>query len=175
MKKSILLILILLAAFTINAQTFTSTVVTSIPDAGPVMSIPIVVSGLIPTTIDTIFGVETVCFDITHTYTADLHIWLQAPDGTIAALSEGNGGGGHNYTATCLNQSAATSVVIGSAPFTGTYRPQEFIGAFNNGQVGNGTWTLLVQDQWAVDTGTVNNWSITFGNAPAHPFLFTSS
>ena len=88
MKKSILLILILLAAFTINAQTFTSTVVTSIPDAGPVMSIPIVVSGLIPTTIDTIFGVETVCFDITHTYTADLHIWLQAPDGTIAALSE---------------------------------------------------------------------------------------
>ncbi len=173
--KRIFLTFNLLWAVVIHAQTFTSTAVTAIPDAGPMVTIPITVSGLLPTTIDTIFGLETVCFDITHTYTADLHIWLQSPDGTIVALSEANGGGGDNFTGTCLNEWAATSIVLGSAPFTGTYRPQGFIGAINNGQVGNGTWNFLIQDQWGADTGFVNSWSITFGNAPAHPFLFTSS
>ena len=175
MKKTILFTILLLCVFSINAQTFTNTTATYIPDVGPVVSIPITVSGLIPSTIDTVFGVESICFDITHTYDADLHIQLQAPDGTIVDLAISVGGGGDNFTGTCLNQSAATSVVTGNAPFTGVYRPQGFIGAFNNGQTGNGTWTLLVQDVGAVDTGFVNSWSITFGNAPAHPFLFASS
>ena len=175
MKKRVLLTFSLLIAVMVHAQTFTNTSYNNIPDAGPAVTIPIVVTGLIPLTIDTLFGVETVCFDITHTYCADLHIWLQAPDGTTVALCEANGGGGDNFTGTCLNQNAAASIVTGNAPFTGTFRPQGFIGAINNGQPGNGTWNLLVQDQWGADTGSVHNWSITFGNAPAHPFLFASS
>ncbi len=175
MKKLLLISASLFLYLFTGAQTFTSNALTAIPDAGPMMTIPIVVSGLSPANIDTTFGIETVCFDITHTYDADLHISLQAPDGTIVDLSISNGGGGDNFTGTCLNQSAANSIVTGSAPFTGTYRPQGFIGAMNNGQLGNGTWNLLVQDVAGADTGSVHSWSITFGNAPAHPFLFSSS
>jgi len=147
----------------------------AIPDAGPQVAFPITVSGLSPSTVDTIFGVETICLNITHTWDADLNILLQAPDGTMVDLSVGNGGSGHNYTNTCFNGFAATPIVAGSAPFTGTFRPQGFLGAVNNGQNGNGQWKLLIQDTYPADAGTLLNWSITFGNNPAKPFLFTSS
>jgi subtilisin-like proprotein convertase family protein len=164
----------LLISQSIFSQTFTGGG-GAIPDAGPIVSFPIVVSGLSPATIDTIYGLETICLDITHTWDADLNISLQSPDGTIVDLSIGNGGDGDNYTSTCFNAYAATSIVTIGAPFTGTFRPQGFIGVMNNGQTGNGTWNLLIQDTYGADVGTLNSWSITFGNNPAKPFYFSSS
>ncbi len=175
MRKATLSLLFTLLCLFTEAQTYTSNAGGSIPDAGAMVQFPLTVSGLSPNNIDTTFGLETVCFTITHTWDADLHISLQAPDGSIVDLSISNGGSGDNYTNTCLNASAANSIVTASAPFTGTFRPQGFIGAFNNGQNGNGNWTLLVQDVAGQDTGSVITWSLTFGNNPAHPFLFTSS
>jgi hypothetical protein len=112
---------------------------------------------------------------ITHTWDADLSIKLKSPDGTIVSLSIANGGDGDGYTSTCFNGYAPTSIVTSMAPFTGTYKPQGSMGVFNNGQVGNGIWALLVQDNYGADTGSVINWSITFGNTPAKPFSFKSS
>lgn len=175
MRKSIFLFAVLFIFTSAKSQTYTSSVLTAIPDAGPLVQIPLTVSGLSPSSLDTVFGLETVCFTITHTYDSDLQIKLQAPDGTIVDLSLANGGGGDDFTNTCLNQNAATSIVNGSAPFTGTFRPQGFIGTINNGQNGNGVWNLLVQDVAGADTGSVHNWSITFGNNPAHGFTYTSS
>ncbi len=175
MKKITLSLILLGFSIALHAQTFTNSTGGSIPDAGPIVSFPITVSGLSPSTIDTVYGLETICFSINHTYDSDLHISIQSPDGTIVDLSVANGGGDDNFTNTCLNDSATTSIVIGTAPFTGTFKPQGFIGALNNGQTGNGTWNLLVQDVAAVDTGSVIYWSVTFGNHPAHPFKFTSS
>jgi len=175
MKKLLLVFSLSLSTIITSAQTYSNTTGGTIPDAGAIVSFPITVSGLSPSTIDTIFGLETVCFTINHTYDADLSISLQAPDGTIVDLSVANGGGGQNYTNTCLNSSASLSIVNASPPFTGTYIPQGFIGTMNNGQIGNGTWNLLVQDVAALDSGTVIECSITFGNNPAHPFTFTSS
>ncbi|MFN0188288.1 MAG: hypothetical protein ACKVQV_06265, partial [Bacteroidia bacterium] len=86
--KSTLTRLILLISFCFNqssAQTFSGTG-GNIPDNGPGVFFPITVSGL-PTTIDTTFGIIKVNLNITHTYDADLDIWLIAPDSTYIELS----------------------------------------------------------------------------------------
>jgi hypothetical protein len=175
MKKIYLPTILAFLFFSANAQTFTSSSGGSIPDGGPMVQFPLTVSGLTPSAIDTVFGLETICFSITHTWDADLNISLQAPDGTIVDLSTGNGGSDDNYTNTCLNAGAATSIVTEYAPFTGTFRPQGFIGSINNGQNGNGTWYLNIQDTYPADAGTLISWSITFGTNPAVPFNFSSS
>ncbi len=137
---------------------------------------PLVVSGLSPANIDTnTFGLETVCINLTHTYDGDLEISIIAPDGTSKILASGLGGGGQNYTNTCFNNSAAFSIGSGSPPFTGTFIPQGLIGMVNNGQNGNGTWTLRVRDMAAQDAGNLLSWSLTFGNNPATYQSFSSS
>ncbi len=175
MKKLLLLSTLVFSLFSGKSQTFYSSAGGAIPDGGPLVSFPMTVSGLSPSTIDTVFGLETVCFNITHTWDADLNISLQSPDGTIIDLSTGNGYDGDNYTNTCLNAFAANSIVTQYAPFTGTFRPQGFIGGHNNGQNGNGVWTLLIQDTYGADTGNLIDWSLTFGTTPALPFNFPSS
>lgn len=175
MKKYILLPFFVFVLQFVNAQTYTSNAGGPIPDAGAQVIFPLIVSGLSPSSIDTTFGLETICFTITHSYDADLNISLEAPDGTIVDLSIANGGEGDNYTNTCINAFATGSIVTGAAPFTGIYQPQGFIYVFNNGQNGNGVWNLLVQDTYALDSGNVIDWSITFGNTPAKPFSPESS
>lgn len=175
MKRLFLLSIIACSALQSKSQTFTSTAGGPIPDGGPLVSFSMNVSGLIPSTIDTVFGLETVCFNITHTWDADLNISLESPDGTIVDLTMGNGYDGDNFTNTCLNAYATTSIVGEYAPFTGTFRPQGFIGAHNSGQNGNGVWKLLIQDTYGADAGDLIDWSLTFGNTPAKPFLFPSS
>jgi subtilisin-like proprotein convertase family protein len=169
-------IFLLLTIFIKNtdAQTYSGTG-GSIPDNGPFTAFPLNISGLSPSNIDTTFGLESVCINITHTWDADLNISIQSPNGTIVSLSNGNGGDGDNYSNTCFNAIAANSIVTGAAPFSGTFKPQGSLGLINNGQNGNGQWNLLVQDTYSADTGSVINWSITFGNNPAKPFNFISS
>lgn len=140
------------------------------------IDIPLTVSGLTPNTIDTTnFGLESVCFDITHTYISDLTVSLIAPDGTTIQLFSSVGGGGDNMTGTCLNDDAPQSLGSGSAPFAGIYQPMGQMGMVNNGQNPNGTWYLRILDSYNADEGTLNTWSITFGNNPASYFSFSSS
>ncbi len=170
----VLLLILTLVGTTAFAQTFTAGG-GSIPDAGPEVAFPINVAGLSPTTLTSAFGLETVCINITHTYVGDLTIRLKAPDGTITDLALNIGGGGHNYTNTCFNQGAATNIGTGSAPFTGSYSPMSSLGDINNGQPGDGTWYLLVQDVGAADTGSLVDVSLTFGPHPAVPYHVDSS
>ncbi len=157
------------------AQSFTG-LGTSIPDNGPAALATIFVNQLNGNTIDTSgFGLESVCITITHTYVADLRISLEAPDGTRILLAEGVGGGGDDFTGTCFRQNAASSIVSGTAPFTGVFKPMGQLGRVNNGQTGTGTWKLFVQDTYASDTGSLVSWSMLFGTQPATFSGITSS
>ena len=147
----------------------------NIPDNNTVVSFNINVPVLNPNTVNTNFGVEQVCLNINHPYVGDLEVSLRAPDGTTVILFSGIGGSGDNFTNTCLRQDAPTFIGNASAPFTGTFKPQNNMGAVNNGQTANGTWRLRIRDMYAQDVGSLLNWSITFGNQPAQPFAFTSS
>lgn len=157
----------------IIAQTFSGTFNQIIPDNGTTVSFPITVSGL-PTIIDASFGIEVSCVNITHTYDADLDIKLRSPDGTIVTLITGIGGGDDNFVNTCLND-VGMALGSGTAPFTGSFHAMGLMGNFNNGQNPNGIWELLCNDSWAIDEGTLHDWSLTFSNSPAQPFGFGSS
>ncbi len=167
---------VFLCPFLVSAQTFTG-------PGGPIADNPATttfilnVSGLTPSTIDTAnFGLETVCIDLTHTWDADLEIYLISPNGAQCLLSGGNGGSGDNYTNTCFNAFASQSIISGNAPFTGNFIPQEPIGIVNNGQNGNGQWRLFFVDTYPADFGFLNSWSLTFGNNPAPiPYSISSS
>jgi subtilisin-like proprotein convertase family protein len=170
----IILLLFLTALTSISfTQTFTG-------GGGPIndyqtTTIPIVVSGL-PTTIDTTnFGLETVCFTINHTYVSDLTVAIVAPDGTVVQLFSGIGGGGQNFTSTCLNTAANNSLASGNAPFSGNFRPVGQMGLVNNGSNPNGTWSFQVYDSYGADQGNVVNVAFSFGANPASFFSLTSS
>ncbi|MBS1744365.1 MAG: proprotein convertase P-domain-containing protein, partial [Bacteroidetes bacterium] len=117
----------------------------------------------------------TVCLNISHTYDADLNIYLQAPNGSYYLLSQDNGGAGVNYNGTCFSATAATNITAGTAPFSGSYIPQGGAGTFAglNGTPINGNWTLWVADDVALDGGTLNSWSITFANENTYTYSWT--
>ncbi|MBC8106257.1 MAG: proprotein convertase P-domain-containing protein [Anaerolineae bacterium] len=105
----------------------------------------------------------TVKLNITHTFDGDLVISLISPIGTTVTLANRRGGTGENFVNTVFDDAAATSIVAGTPPYTGSFRPETPLSALN-GQNANGTWTLRVQDAATTDTGSLTGWSITFGS-----------
>jgi subtilisin-like proprotein convertase family protein len=106
-----------------------------------------------------------VTINITHTYDADLDITLTSPTGTVVELTSDNGGSGNNFTNTVFDQSATNPITGGSAPFTGTYRPEGDLSTFN-GETPTGNWTLTVTDDASGDTGQINSWSLELCLSP---------
>ena len=105
-----------------------------------------------------------VTLDITHTYASDLEVYLVSASGTRVELFSDIGGSGDNFTATTLDDEAATSITQAGAPFTGTFRPEGLLADFD-GESANGTWTLEITDQWSQDQGTLNSWSLDISTA----------
>ncbi len=157
-----------------SSQTYTGSG-GNIPDNGPPVEFIIDINDLAPSALNGNHGLINVCFDITHTYLADLHIWVISPSGTIVGLVSANGGGDDNYTNTCFDQNALIPIGSGNAPFTGSFIPIDNLGEINNGSDGNGQWTLKVYDNWAQDEGTLNSWSITFDTGAATPITVDST
>lgn len=118
--------------------------------------------------INNTYGLASLCLNITHSYDDELEIVLKAPDGTTIPISIQNGGSGNNYTNTCFTATASTPIKFGTAPFTGSFLPEGYLGAANNGQNANGTWQLCIQDRrGSGNAGSLLNWSISFNNTPA--------
>lgn len=119
----------------------------------------------------------TVTVNITHGNVSDLLIYLKAPNNKVLCVSTGNGGTGNNYTNTVFSDAGASNIQSGTAPFTGTYRPEGSTGASGCGTptsgvttmatIGGssynptGNWTLYVYDEAAGNTGTLVNWTLT--------------
>ncbi len=134
------------------AKEYASNVAVPIPDKGTATATLVVEdAGMI--------GDLNVKLDITHGVDSDLDVFLIAPDGTRVELFTDVGGLGDNFADTILDNDAALSITEGSAPFTGTYRPE---GNLSNlvGKEVHGTWTLEVTDDSALSSGTLNHWSV---------------
>ena len=101
---------------------------------------------------------KSVTINITHTWASDLDITLYAPDGSYIDLSSDNGGSDNDYNNTTFSSSGTTSITSGSAPFTGTFTPEE---PFSNltGSA-NGNWILRVADDTGGDTGDLLDWNL---------------
>ncbi|MFO0808424.1 MAG: S8 family serine peptidase [Gemmataceae bacterium] len=97
---------------------------------------------------------------ITHTYVGDLNLQLQAPNGRIVQLFNRVGGYGTNLTNTVFDDEATQSINNGIAPFSGSFRPDQPLSAFD-GLKSKGTWKLIVADMATQDIGTLQEWSIT--------------
>ncbi|MFN8309847.1 MAG: proprotein convertase P-domain-containing protein [Chitinophagales bacterium] len=115
------------------------------------------------------FGLKKVCIEVTHPHIADISISLLAPSGAQTELVSGAGGSGANFTGTCFSMNATTTIISGTAPFTGIFYPRHNIGEVNDGSSGAGTWRLIVQDIVKGDSGVLNNWALTFDTAAPAP------
>jgi len=100
---------------------------------------------------------------LNHTFDGDITMSLVAPDGTIVPLAIQRGGSGDNYgtgandcsgSPTIFDDSAATAISAGTAPFAGSFRPESPLSAMN-GRASDGVWKLRVTDSFAQDTGTI--------------------
>ncbi|MBD3559009.1 proprotein convertase P-domain-containing protein, partial [Planktothrix sp. FACHB-1355] len=104
--------------------------------------------------------------NISHTYDADLNVTLISPSGTSVELFSNVGGYEDNFTNTTLDDEAATPIVAGIAPFTGSFQPEGSLAAFD-GEDGNGIWTLQIKDEFGADIGTLNSWSLDLTSSEA--------
>jgi subtilisin-like proprotein convertase family protein len=137
----------------------TGNIATPIPDLSFV-EIPIVVSqqGAV--------GDMNVKVRLNHTFDRDLSLELISPDGTTVSLADRRdtaSGGGDNYgtgandcsgSPTTFDDAAATPISAGVPPFSGSFRPEVPLAAFN-GKSLSGTWKLKVTDNEGQDVGTV--------------------
>ena len=148
-----------------------------ITDDGLLNTYNLQVTGVFPESIDTAFGIVSVCINASHTWDDDLVIFLKSPDNTLVELTSHNGGDGDDYQHTCFQMDATVSITQSGAPFTGIFKPEGNLGTFNNSQDPNGTWQLLIVDEYPyADFGILHNWSVTFGtDAPGPSVQLVSS
>lgn len=97
-----------------------------------------------------------ITINISHTWNADLDIYLISPLGTIVELSTDNGGNGDNYNNVTFDDASSNILPTSNTTISGTYRPEGVLANFN-GQNSVGNWTLRVTDDTNADGGTINS------------------
>ncbi len=106
----------------------------------------------------------TVSVDIEHASVGDLAATLIAPDGSRAVLFANVGGTADNFTGTIFDDTAATSISVGPAPFTGTFSPQENLAPLG-GSGPNGIWTLELENGSSLGSAQLLEWSLNFSGS----------
>ena len=140
-----------------TCTTYTNNTALAVPD-GVGANLPgATVSKTISVPITTNITDVNVTLSGTHTYFWDLVVALNHPDATQVRLLNRN----CNQVTTGFNVlwNDASPAIVCAANLTGTFAPPQLLSAFN-GKPANGTWTLLANDNYGGDAGTINNWSI---------------
>ncbi|NBL64683.1 T9SS type A sorting domain-containing protein [Flavobacterium sp. NST-5] len=141
---------------TTTCQTYTSNTAVPIPDgtaAGPGAVVGSTIN--VPAT-GNISDIN-VNVNVTHSWYSDLTIAFNHPDNTQVGLMSGSCNGatsGFNVTF-----DDAGSGIVCAANLTGTFAPLTSLSALN-GKPATGNYVLLIRDNAAQDTGTLNSWSI---------------
>ncbi len=100
-----------------------------------------------------------ITINLHHTYDSDLTIWLESPWDQRVLLADGVGGQFNNFIDTRFDDEAATPIGSGSAPFTGSYRPEGVLSDFDAFS-SQGEWTLVVYDAFPADTGWIVDFTL---------------
>ncbi|MEU6510438.1 M4 family metallopeptidase [Streptomyces sp. NPDC046942] len=116
-----------------TGSTYDNNTQMAIPDNGPAITSAITVSGRTGNAP----GNLQVSVDITHTWRGDLVIDLIGPSGTAYRLK--------NFSSSDSADNVKTTYTVNASA-----------------EPANGTWKLQVQDQASQDTGTLNDWKLTF-------------
>lgn len=107
-----------------------------------------------------IVGDVNVSFTITHTWSADLDVYLTSPSGTTVEITTDNGGSADDtYTGTVFDDEATESITVAIVPYTGSYIPEGALSDFD-GELLAGDWTLSVADDAGGDGGALVEWSL---------------
>ena len=133
----------------------------AIPDLGSTESV-VAVSGFSGQVAKVVAKVH-----ITHTYDRDLRLILIGPDGTSVLLADRRGGNGDGYGTSCssftvFDDAASTAIGSGTAPFAGSFRPEQPLSVFSGVSAAgvNGNWRLHVSDSEGLDVGTLQCWTL---------------
>ncbi len=95
---------------------------------------------------------------VLHTWVSDLSFTLNRGATSVLIINQ-VGGSGDNFINTVLNDSAATPIASGTAPFTGSFRPSNPLTPFNGAFV-SGWWRLSIFDGVGGDTGFLRRWCL---------------
>ena len=102
--------------------------------------------------------------NIDHTWDGDMEIVLASPAGTaVTVLASGTLGNDDNLSDTVFDDQAAAGITSGTAPFSGSFIPDNPLSAFD-GEAIDGVWTLTVTDTAGGDDGVLNNWTLSINN-----------
>ena len=117
----------------------------------------------------TVLDVDVVV-NVTHTFVGDVTLQLEAPGGQTVVLSARHGSSGDGFTETRFDDEATTPIASGTAPFTGSFQPDESLSVLD-GISAMGTWKLRAIDGATPDTGTLDSWTLilTYPGAPCGP------
>ena len=119
-----------------------------------------VASGLTDVLVDV-----NVTVNLTHTWDADLDIWLLSPTGTAIELMTDIGSYGDDLVGTVFDDDAFNAIAdfddSDFAPFTGSWQPEGLIEDLN-GEAIDGDWLLEITDDAAGDVGALIDWTLDF-------------
>jgi subtilisin-like proprotein convertase family protein len=96
---------------------------------------------------------------------SNLSAILIGPNHLAISLFTNVGGSGANFANVVFDDNATTSIDLGTAPFSGTYKPQNPLSDFIAGGLTTiqGQWTLVITDDVPNSTGpsaVLNSWSL---------------
>ncbi len=148
---------------------------------GAQVGVPIAVSGIVQPVGSVTISIDgTACsttpgdtaVGIDHTFVNDLQITLRSPTGTDVLVINQTDGSGNNFCQVVLDDASSgpsiQTAVTADAPFTGSWQPNAPLSAFV-GEAANGNWTLLAQDFFSLDTGSIRAWTINITPQVAPP------
>lgn len=131
------------------------------------------VENIFPSTLNQTDFIQVCIDELTHPWIGDISIFLFGPDNQFVELTGNNGGNGGNGTGldfllnTCftLDASEMISAPTAAPPYVGSFLPEgdwnDLLGS--SSYKVNGTWRLMMLDNFVGSVGTLSSWSIHFG------------
>ena len=141
---------------------------------GPITDIPQASSHIVAAGApagDTVKSVSVSGVSLSYPNDANLSLVLEAPNGATVTLAAPGSLTGSNLINTGFSDSAATPLSVGTAPYTGTFKPSSPLSALAGAPV-NGVWILTVVDSaTGARVGSLTGWSLNIVPATAAPAL----